>query len=632
MADSPAADPIADALGPADAGVPPEVAARDVPIAKPVKDAKPERRGGVKETIEQILVAFILAFIFRAYVVEAFVIPTGSMAPTLLGAHLRYDCPDCGYDFAVNYGAEGGDDDMVVPRNATVRERTNRGQLTGRLVDRTYSVACPNCGYRLPKLNPADPANDATAPPVHFGDRILVLKYLYLLNEPARWDVVVFKNPSGRQASADPATWQGDYTQNYIKRLAGLPGETVMVLDGDVYTARATGDPAALRPGDFTIRDKPHARQEALWRIVYDADHPPQGLPRGVQVSATQLLAEPAFENPWRPAEGSGWDQTGDGGRTFTFSGESSGTLAFAPDANPLRVYDQGLRARPFFVAPKFTDWLGYDQTVENENDRSSDQYLTGGYDRGVPTFTVSDAKLDLFYTRRSGDGPLRLTLTKDGVTFVATLAPSGVTLTMRREGGQPLVVGGGSASVDLSAGRARRVEFANADHRVSVRVDGREVVATTPAEYAPDVAGKLADFRSGREGPKPSVSIAAENQSAVLRHVRLYRDVYYTNVRRKTPRLAMEWASPEDFPNGLVTLGPTDYFVLGDNSLISGDARTWTHAVSLPYEGLEVPAGRVPERFLLGKAFFVYWPAGFRPIPGLGDVVPNVGAMRLIH
>ncbi len=47
----------------------------------------PTRVEGVKETIESIVVALILAFVFRAFVIEAFVIPTGSMAPTLYGAH-----------------------------------------------------------------------------------------------------------------------------------------------------------------------------------------------------------------------------------------------------------------------------------------------------------------------------------------------------------------------------------------------------------------------------------------------------------------------------------------------------------------------------------------------------------------
>ena len=38
-------------------------------------------REGMKDTIESIVIALVLAFVFRAFVVEAFVIPTGSMAP-----------------------------------------------------------------------------------------------------------------------------------------------------------------------------------------------------------------------------------------------------------------------------------------------------------------------------------------------------------------------------------------------------------------------------------------------------------------------------------------------------------------------------------------------------------------------
>ena len=62
----------------------------------------------VKDTLEAIVVAFILAFVFRAYVVEAFVIPTGSMAPTLLGEHLDVVCQQCGYRFSVD--SPGGDE------------------------------------------------------------------------------------------------------------------------------------------------------------------------------------------------------------------------------------------------------------------------------------------------------------------------------------------------------------------------------------------------------------------------------------------------------------------------------------------------------------------------------------------
>ena len=48
-----------------------------------------------RETIESIVVAIILAFLFRGFVAEAFVIPTGSMAQTLRGRHMDIVCPEC---------------------------------------------------------------------------------------------------------------------------------------------------------------------------------------------------------------------------------------------------------------------------------------------------------------------------------------------------------------------------------------------------------------------------------------------------------------------------------------------------------------------------------------------------------
>src|SRR3954452_10233647 len=110
-------------------------------MANPSSTAAPAKQpeGSVKETIESILIAFILAFIFRAFVVEAFVIPTGSMGPTLMGAHVRLDCPDCGYRFTSNFSAStrnNSGDDTDIPTYF------NFGR------DQTY--LCPNCGARIP--------------------------------------------------------------------------------------------------------------------------------------------------------------------------------------------------------------------------------------------------------------------------------------------------------------------------------------------------------------------------------------------------------------------------------------------------------------------------------------------------
>src|SRR5438477_9142694 len=124
--DAPPAPPAPKEEAPFEVAMPPEpqVAAepaRRSAVRKPKPRPDPDDVGAnVKETLESILVAFILAFIFRCFVVEPFVIPTGSMAPTLLGAHSRFQCPDCGYRFDVNYSSpeareRASADDIEIP-------------------------------------------------------------------------------------------------------------------------------------------------------------------------------------------------------------------------------------------------------------------------------------------------------------------------------------------------------------------------------------------------------------------------------------------------------------------------------------------------------------------------------------
>ena len=108
---------------------------------------------GIKDTIESIIVALILAFVFRAFVVEAFVIPTGSTAPTLYGAHGTILCEDCGTEFA--YGLRDLDD----------KRRNNPVTSSARAI-------CPNCRHANTDLK----LNDVDRNPEK-GDRILVLKW-----------------------------------------------------------------------------------------------------------------------------------------------------------------------------------------------------------------------------------------------------------------------------------------------------------------------------------------------------------------------------------------------------------------------------------------------------------------------
>ena len=530
-----------------------------------------KEHGSVKETIESILVAFILAFIFRAFVVEAFVIPTGSMAPTLLGAHMRFTCNDCGWRFDANYSPEKDStgEDLYIP---PVSSRQT-----------PHTVYCPNCGFRIPRA-------DALRPNVHYGDRILVLKYLYLFEDPQRWDVVVFKSPDVRATTLDEPAGDkpSDYQQNYIKRLIGNPGESVLILDGDIYVGQKGKDPSA-----FEVQTKPRHVQEALWRVIYDNDYHPQRLNRDD--------AGTTWRQPWTVRGGAGWniDDKANKGRVFRFdnpAGES--TLFFDRTANPIPLRSVG--AEPY----AFTDWLAYDAEVP------------------PPLNIVRDLKLAFFYHRQAGDGPLRVTMTSGDDAFVATVTPEQATLThVSKTGetpiGEPFSLAGTRSPI--------RVELTNVDYQVTLRINDAAVAQTTPQQYRPNVAALLARYKTDDRGPAPTLEISAANQTAALSHIGLWRDIYYLN---RAPGQTLVWG----VPGRIIDLGPEEYFVLGDNSLISGDARYWSVPISLPADRLEVEPGRVPGRFLLGRAFFVYWPAGFKPAPALPGLAPNFGDMRFIR
>jgi signal peptidase I len=531
------------------------------------------------------LVAFILAFIFRAFVVEAFVIPTGSMAPTLLGAHMRFTCNDCGWDFTANYSPEkdSSGNDLIIP---SVSKKT------------FHRVFCPNCGYRMPTHDRANPGNDAHQPEVHYGDRILVLKYLYLFEAPQRWDVVVFKSPAKDDDTLEKPTYQ----QNYIKRLIGNPGESVLILDGDIYIGRD-----GQKPEEYQIQTKPRYVQQALWRVIYDNDFHPRAIRRDEMGGR--------WRQPWTVRDGTGWDvdDKPTNGRVFRFNnaaGES--TLFFDRTANSIAA--RSTNTEPY----AFTDWLAYDSPYA-QNDPIP----------APPMNVVHDLKLAFFYERTAGAGPLRAKLTSGDDVFVAEITPTEAKLLRpRKDGSLELIAPSHSLA---GASGPLRVELTNVDYQVTLRINDEDVARTTPQQFRPDVPALLAAYKAERQHRPPSVEITAADQTAALSHVGVWRDVYYLN--RDSAGRPLYWGVPHNIPERIIHLGKDEYFVLGDNSLISGDARYWQVPIDLPADDLNnIQSGRVPGRFMLGRAFFVYWPAGFRPAPQLPGITPDFGDMRFIR
>src|SRR3954466_31076 len=223
----------------------PSIPTKAAPASPP-----PVQSHAIRETVESIVIAFVLAFLFRTFEAEAFVIPTGSMAPTLMGRHKDVICPKCGYRYQVSASEEESED----PRRPT---------------SDCVAGKCPMCQYVLPMRPGSDlpqgvpeaRQSDIPMQRSYNGDRILVNKYIYSFSDPQRWDVVVFKFP-------------GDAKVNYIKRLVGLPGENLRIYQGDIFVAKKA-NPVET---DYQIIHKPADKILAMRQLVHDTNYDPAEL------------------------------------------------------------------------------------------------------------------------------------------------------------------------------------------------------------------------------------------------------------------------------------------------------------------------------------------------------------------
>lgn len=76
------------------------------------------------------------------------------------------------------------------------------------------------------------------------GEYLLTDKLSYQIGQPQRGDVVVFKAPATEPCSADEC--------EYIKRIIGLPGDRVKVLNGEVYLNGQLLNQPFLAPGTIS--------------------------------------------------------------------------------------------------------------------------------------------------------------------------------------------------------------------------------------------------------------------------------------------------------------------------------------------------------------------------------------------
>ncbi len=195
---------------------------------------------GCREWFDTLVVAISVAMAFRAYFYEPFNIPTGSMQPTLYGNHstAQLEEPSIWQKSPLkwlNWLTTGRDYKEVVAPFSGVLEMARRND--GRFAVR---VAAPS-GARGPTVNlPTDVlSNWAYHAGAHVtkgekiwagydttGDFIFVNRWLWNFRKPRRGDVMVFTTTG---INGLP---QGTH---YIKRMTGLPGETVEIIKPTVY-------------------------------------------------------------------------------------------------------------------------------------------------------------------------------------------------------------------------------------------------------------------------------------------------------------------------------------------------------------------------------------------------------------
>ncbi len=216
-----------------------ESAGRDLEAA--IRQLCPPRpHAWIRENLEIILVAVAVAMAFRTYFIQPFKIPTASMAPTLNGIHYApQDGPGITDRLPLNlvkwliwgewyvevrsrnYGRvriELGPDGMLmavggypqlVPKNMTARVSHGDEVVPGQLLA---------SGIRIT------------------GDHIFVDKVRWNFTAPRRGEIMVFKTAGINHP-------QIKTNEHYVKRMVGLPGETLAIQPPNLLVGgRRVGD------------------------------------------------------------------------------------------------------------------------------------------------------------------------------------------------------------------------------------------------------------------------------------------------------------------------------------------------------------------------------------------------------
>ncbi|HEY4760677.1 MAG TPA: signal peptidase I, partial [Thermoguttaceae bacterium] len=521
--------------------------------------------------------------------------PTGSMAPTLMGRHKDVRCPICEYPFQVNASEEV--------------DRDGRPRLLG---DRVGSCICPMCRYTMA-------INDQNPQPSYSGDRIIVNKFSYQFEDPKRWDVIVFYYPE-------------EAHDNFIKRLVGLPRETVRIRFGDIWIRNENDNsPEPDDRQEFRIARKPPEKLLAMFQPVFDNEYMPAIARYGWPV---RWQTDPVSSDP-----AGAW--TSEKYTVFQTDGTSSGEVWL----------------RYHHLVPSFGQWTNVKQTGKPSEDQINPQLITDfapyntnrnrltSETRPYPTpdilglHWVGDLAVSATVELENAVGQVVLELVKGGQQFQCRLdvATGQATLSISGDDMQNFHP---TAETKFRGPDKYDLIFSNCDRQILLWVDGEVVKFDAPTEY-----DDLHNTRPTSLDLAP-VGIASQGVKMKVSRLKIYRDIYYIAGNKtvdflddyiRLPSLLTmggfaqflsdpkQWSAFDESNMRKVdfTLKDDQYFALGDNSAKSRDSRLWNKQHWINRE------------LLKGKALFIYWPHSWNRIPYLNipfPFFPNFSSMHFIE
>ncbi|MBY0588408.1 S26 family signal peptidase [bacterium] len=430
--------------------------------------ATDETPASIRPTIEFVLVLVMATSLFKLFVVDGYFVPTGSMAPGLLGVHQNLTCPSCGYRFAVGHEPAGWS---------------------------PPTLPCPSC------KKGTIPFSDPIVQP---GDRLLVLKGFFEFFEPRRWETAVFLNPNDAGAA-------------YVKRIVGLPGEKIVVRQGDVYA-------------NDQIQRKTFQQYRSVAIPVYN--------------TRPGIAVPPTLTTRWLI------DQEG----KATLQETNSGWMIRAPGRQDL-----------FQAAYQETDGTGQPVPIRDDLAYNASRLSSA-------PVAITDLSVRWIFRWKSGDGAMVVHLTPAMMqSFTLTIRPARGTIECSLSQATE-----GLAKHPFSAGQPVEMEFGFWDAQVMLAIDGRVL-----ARFAVD------PLPAGSEPTLHPVEIKMREIVGEIEQLQIFRDIYY---RRDASR---SWTARQG--DGYL-LGPDEYFMMGDNTAVSNDSRSW-----------DVPG--IARRMLVGKPIVVHLP-----------------------